>query len=88
MLAQCVRRQLAEGALVAFGESPEMEEAVVHGNFGDVANLGRGVAQAPMDLLQLALADVGLRRGANLALVFASCASCSMEMSCLRCSSM
>ena len=68
MAAQRIRRQLAEGALVAFREAPQMHEAIVHGDLGDVAHLGRRIAQPAMDLLQLALTDVRLRRGVDLAL--------------------
>src|SRR5690606_2982234 len=68
MAAQGVRWQLAEGALVAFRKAAEVYEAIIHGDLGDVADLGGRVAQAAMDLLEFPLPDVGFRRGADLAL--------------------
>src|SRR5690606_36799169 len=57
MAAQGVRWQLAEGALVAFRKAAEVHEAIIHGDLGDVADLGGRVAQAAMDLLEFPLAD-------------------------------
>jgi len=56
-----VGRQFAELFAVVVGEASQVQEAIIHGHFRDVAHVARRVAQAQVDALELFLPDVVLR---------------------------
>src|SRR5689334_1106542 len=57
-----VRRQFAELFTVAVGEPAQVQEAVIHGHFRDVAHVAGRVAQVGVNAFELLLPDVVFRR--------------------------